>query len=372
MSKSHADFYASYNISPVHQDISDINRHFQRRDSLYRSLGIVPNFVSGLSFLEFGPGSGHNALYTANLLPSCYELVDGNPRGVAETRERLKSFPNETIKVHYSKFEDFNSEKKFDIVWAEGCLPLQNQPISLLNHISTFVKDGGVLCVSINNGISYLSEIFRRLLRDRCFEASGDVHYQVTQLLPIYKSHLQNLRGMSRSYEDWIMDSIVHPLADRKLMSIPEVINSLHEKYDVYCSSPRFLKDWRWYKEVIGDARNFNSIALNDYYQNNLNLIDYRFQFPIHSEDFGKELEEIGSKAWDIMCRIENGEENAWQEFYLLMQYLIAHIENLAPETGIAISEAVSMLQEANPYMYVEHFPRWWGRGQQYLSLIKK
>jgi len=35
--------------------------------------------------MEVGPGSGHNAIYTALLKPASYTLVDGNPRSLAET-----------------------------------------------------------------------------------------------------------------------------------------------------------------------------------------------------------------------------------------------------------------------------------------------
>ena len=72
-------FYAENRISPVAQDLSDLRRHFQRRESLFRSLGILPLLVQGASVIEFGPGSGHNALYTASLKPATYTLVEGNP-----------------------------------------------------------------------------------------------------------------------------------------------------------------------------------------------------------------------------------------------------------------------------------------------------
>mgnify|MGYP006176012067 CR=1 FL=1 len=49
----------------------------RRRDSLYRVLGLPPSFVRGRSVIEFGPGSGHNALFTASLAPARYVLVDG-------------------------------------------------------------------------------------------------------------------------------------------------------------------------------------------------------------------------------------------------------------------------------------------------------
>ena len=120
------------------------------------------------------------------------------------------------------------------------------------------------MCVSINNGISYLPETLRRLFRDRFFNATGDVHVQAHQLIPYLPPHLQHLRGMSRPVEDWILDSIVQPMQDRRLLSIPQVIACLNDKYDVYGSSPRFLTDWRWYKEIVGDNRGFNELALGN------------------------------------------------------------------------------------------------------------
>jgi len=366
------EFYESNNISPVSQDISDLNRHFQRRESLFRSLGVLPNLIEGAKILEFGPGSGHNALYSASLKPQEYDLVDGNLRGVKETRERLSNFPEVKIEVHHTLFDAFKSDKKFDLVWAEGCLPHQSQPLLLLEHIASFSKEGGVVCVSQSNGVSYLSEIFRRLFRDRFFDPVGTVYEQARVLTPHFQPHLSSLRGMSRPVEDWILDSIVQPMRDRRLLSIPEVITCLSDQFDVYGSSPRFLTDWRWYKEVVGSDRGLNDLALKSYYRNNLNLLDYRFEFPEHSLAFGEKLEDLCQRSWNLMCRIEYGEESVWQDFFALMTELLIHITKLAPITAEAISEASNLLQNGSPKMEMNQFSHWWGRGQQYLSLIRK
>ena len=143
MSKSFVEFYSKNDISPVSQDIVDLNKHFQRRESLFRSLGLLPAFIAGKSVLEFGPGSGHNALYMASLKPGRYELVDGNPKGVQETRERLAAYSDSQVEVHQSLFEEFQTDAQFDLVWAEGCLPHQSEPLPMLAHISLFVARGG-------------------------------------------------------------------------------------------------------------------------------------------------------------------------------------------------------------------------------------
>src|SRR6185295_17754749 len=83
------DFYRANRISPVAQDIADRQRHFDRREALYRHLGLVPGQIAGRHVLEFGPGSGHNALHTLSLDPARYVLVDGNPTGLERCRALL-------------------------------------------------------------------------------------------------------------------------------------------------------------------------------------------------------------------------------------------------------------------------------------------
>ena len=106
-------FYSQNKISPVHQDISDLEKHYSRRDYLYRNMGIVPFSLAGKSVLEFAPGSAHNALYTSSLNPQRYLLVDINPTGLEEGEALLKEhYPNATGREFVrSRIQDF--EVKF-------------------------------------------------------------------------------------------------------------------------------------------------------------------------------------------------------------------------------------------------------------------
>ena len=89
---SFVDFYNKHGISPVSQNISNLEEHFKRRNSLLTSLGIPAIFVKGSSVLEFGPGSGHNATYIASLSPNRYHLVDGSDVGIRETERLLSGY----------------------------------------------------------------------------------------------------------------------------------------------------------------------------------------------------------------------------------------------------------------------------------------
>lgn len=56
------NYYSKYSISPVKQDVRDVNLHYKRREKLYRQLGIPPLFFDKKTILEVGPGSGYNTL----------------------------------------------------------------------------------------------------------------------------------------------------------------------------------------------------------------------------------------------------------------------------------------------------------------------
>ena len=373
MKTSFVDFYTEHNVSPVSQDISDLRKHFQRRNVLLRSLGIPSALVRDTTILEFGPGSGHNATYVASLEPSKYHLVDGNLKGVKDTKELISEYNIDDLKVIHSLFLEYQSDALFDIVWAEGCIPHQKDPINILRHLSSFTKKDGIFVASMNNGISYLSEMIRRIASFIHLNDDDPFQVKIDTIRPLLEGHLHNLKGMSRPVDDWHVDSILQPLHKSKLFSIPDAIETLKEDYDVYSTSPKFISDWRWYKEVIGNNKEFNQLALDCYYKNNLNLIDYRYEFKPHSVKFGQKLESLCSEIWNIMCLIQNGDSSQLNIFIEKINDVSRLIEKKTPKTSKAIVESLHWLECGAPISKeLEYFPKWWGRGQQYVSFIKK
>ena len=371
---SFVDFYSKHNISPVSQDIEDIALHFERRNSLFSSLGLPALLIKGSEVLEFGPGSGHNSVYTASLEPFRYYLVDGNPKGVEETKKLLSKNSISDLKIIFSLFLDYKAKEKFDIVWAEGCIPHQKVPIQILKHLAHFTKyGGGIFVLSTSNGISYLSETVRRLGSFMHFDKSLSLNEQVSFLRPMLRQHLEHLKGMSRPVDDWIIDNILQPLQESMLLSIPEVIETLSDGFEVYGSSPKFITDWRWYKDITGEKRGFNKNAISGYYRSNINLLDTRLNLDPIAIDFGKELEKMCSESWEIMSVIQKGKNSEWQSFFDLLTNISKFVKEYAPETAEAIIESSSWLQEGAPLnSNLELLPKWWGKGQQYLSFIRK
>ncbi len=374
MKRAFVDYYRERDISPVRQDIADRARHFGRRASLYRFLGLPPFALAGATVLEFGPGSGDNALYTASLAPARYVLVDGNPRGVADTRARLaaSALPPECWSVVERYVEEFASDERFDVVLAEGLIPFQHDPHAFAARIATFVRPGGVLVLTCADAASAIGEIGRRLLANRIAPPALPYAERVHRLVPVFAPHLATLAGMSRSVEDWIDDNIAHPLAGR-LFSIADAIDALDASgFTIYGSSPHFLTDWRWYKTVYGDAARFNERAREQYHRNVLNLLDYRVTIEPHDAALGVEVLDACGALYAVMQAVDAGDAGVVPHAIERVRRISSLVAARSPQTATSLDALAAALAWDDPAAadagaFRSHF----GRGQQYVSFIR-
>ena len=247
--KPYLDFYAERGASLVSRDITEIDKFFDSREALYIALGVPPGLLKGRSVIEFGPGTGHNSLYTDRLMPRKYTLVDGGKKILEAAEQRLEHSGTKTVERKYvhSLFEELYLDETFDLVIAEACIPNQKDPISLLKHISRFVAPGGVLIVTTVSPVSWLSEIIRRLVRSRVVSVDESPETQVNILRPLLAQHIARLKHVSRSVDDWLLDNVVQPLNVGNMFTIPEAIQAFSSDWRVLGASPRFFNDWTWY-----------------------------------------------------------------------------------------------------------------------------
>jgi len=369
------DFYRRYDISPVAQDISNLATHFQRRDSLYRFLGIPPAFMQGRRVVEFGPGSGHNALYTASLRPSRFLLVDGNPRGVAETRAMLERHaPGQCrFEVLERTFEEFDTDERFDLVLAEGFIPHTEDPSGLLRRLARYAVPGGIVVTTTVSASSLLAENLRRLIRVCLIRPSAPPDEQIAVLLPALGPHLSTLRGMSRPHEHWLLDVVIRPVRQARLLSVPEAVSALADEFDAYGMSPHLITDFRWYKDVVGEDRGLNDQAVGCYEQHAAAMIDYRHVPGEHSRELGRRVEDICRRIWEAMHVIEERDELARPaEIVPLVRELAETLRGLQPETIRSLDEIAGYFEGRLELADLDSFASFWGRGQQYLSLIRR
>lgn len=378
MSGTFVEFYGKNNISPVHQDISNLTKHFERREGLYRQLGIFPLSVEGKKVLEIGPGSGYNSIYTASLNPSLYHLVEENPTGICDMEELFARYPQwaENINIFKTRIEDFYSIIKYDIVLCEGMLPSISNPLETLNIIKRFVKPGGIIVITCIDSISGSSENLRNLIGTLLVWELDDINKMLDILVPVFSPHLDTLKGMSRKHSDWVLDNIVNPLGIAETLSIANVVENLDNEFEFYSSSPCIFQDWRWYKSIYGETKSLNSTVIGQYWQQVHNFLDYRRLYPPREESKNKKLYYLlDNLRINIKELKEKKDISLIKQIKVCITDIVHNLEFISHELALPYSEALELIASNNiDAAYInkcENFKTFFGRGQQYLSLVK-
>lgn len=375
----YVDFYKEHKISPVSQDISDLKKHYDRRKYLYRRLGIIPSLLRDRSVIEFGPGSGHNALYTYSLNPSRYVLVDGNPTGLRECEKLFRHHFAQEKKYELVEclIEEFQSDELFDLVICEGLIPAQNDPGQFAKTIARFTKPGGVCVVTCHDEVGMLTDLLRCLIGSVVIDESAPFEEKREVLVAVFEKHLKNLKGMSRSCQDWVTDQILHKSfwCGTAFFPIGEAIDALGDSFDVHGVSPFFFTDWRWYKDVSGDKQGFNAAGKDCYLKNIHNFLDYRYEFQSRSIEDNKLLL---SQCHKIRKSITGyGYERKQQYIDEICREIVelqSMVGSFSPGTAEALADfgrALKQYPDINPATDWGSFAAWWGRGMQYLSFIR-
>jgi SAM-dependent methyltransferase len=379
------DFYTSHNIIPVHQDLSDIENHVFRRNYLYRTLGLPPILFKNASVIEFGPGTGDNAVATSLYGLDKYFLVDGNPASVRELNKKrnLGTIKATACEVVESDIHNYRDNNKYDVVICEGLIPGQDRPRQFLDHISSFCARGGVVVFTTISYISLLAEICRRVFRPAILTADKTFERQVQIAAQVFRDHLSTFGVSTRPIEDWVQDNILHDwlVSDGQVFSLMDAVDVFDGRFQFHSSSPRFLVDDRWYKSVARASEDFNALARQQYHTFSALLIDYRVTLQtIYDARIDKEwvaaLETFSKQAYDAhlsICR-ENA-YNGLDEFVSPLESIARILPAEMHKTRAGIGDFVKGIHEiadGNLTHQFGEFRSWWGRGQQYVSFVRE
>ncbi|MFZ5354284.1 MAG: class I SAM-dependent methyltransferase [Bacillota bacterium] len=379
MRESFIEFYGKHKISPVRQDLTNILHHYERRGSLYRHLGILSGLFTNKTILEIGPGSGHNSLYIASLEPKLYHLVEGNPTGVQSIKKLFEknNFNKSNYVVFESLIEDFNSELKYDIVLCEGMLPGLNDPVGTLLRIKEYVSQGGVLIITCNDPISMLSESIRHLIGQLLIWDLENIDEMLGILTPVFSKHLDLLSGVTKRYDDWIIDNIINPAGIGTTLSIAEAIDAISDQFIIYSSSPKIFSDWRWYKQIFDDeSKRINSHVIEQYWSLVHSFIAYDRVFDQRDEKANKILYRLcDDLRINIRYLRDIHDKSTLEEIKVLLKEITKEVNLFSTDVADALSEVLSLLK--SNHISIEsvnkciNFARWFGRGQQYLSFTR-
>lgn len=374
------EFYDRHNIMPVRQDINDKN-FLENRNFLYRSLGLPMSLLKDLKVLEFGPGGGFNAIALTNSgSVASYSCVEGSKVGhvLLEEHYANKLIRAEEFKIYSEDFLAFDSVENFDLVIAEACIPGQENPAQVLAHIAKFVREEGYLVITCTSKSSQLSEILRSVYAAairNSFETEEEFQHQLRN---IFSNHLAELGTKTRSVEDWIDDNINQRWHLRKAdFNANEAMNVL-TNFEFVDSNPQQMLDLSWYKSYSSSKGAREKYIQSNYSRISLMYLDMRIT-PEQLLAFDEKeislasylIDEVYDAAKDVLaCDASN--ESIFK--------LISMIEDLTQNAFIKELPICNSLKELNHLLKSDkslvhdltHFPKWWGRGQQYLSFMRK
>lgn len=230
MNNPYIEFYSKYNISPVSQDIQNLELHINRRKRLYQLLGICPQVFKGAHILEVGAGSGYNTLVFL-LLGARVDIVEPNSKGREVARGLFEKYSvrKDSYHIYKTTLERYEQDKKYDFVIAEGFLPFIGKIAQqeVVANLKKYVNKGGYIITTATCEMSYFFEDLRRILGNILIAKIDSFEEQTKLLVDAFEKHLKTLRGVSRPIVDWVRDVILNPSNDVvDMLDIPKCVRS--------------------------------------------------------------------------------------------------------------------------------------------------
>lgn len=385
MTNDYLEHYRKNAISPVRQNITDIQKHFYIRKKLYEALGLTNNDFEAKDIIEIGPGGGYNAIYTASLKPRFYQLIEANEVGVEEIKANFveHKIGLENIDILNIFIEDLKSDKKFDVAICEGMLPCVKNNYEILNKMDTFLKPNGVMLITCSDEISIFFDMTRRLLANILIQREKAVKFKdkIALLVEAFGPHLDTLKGFGRLKEDWCADNLLGNALYNTNLSVSDVIKKFQNGYSFYDISPKIIIDPTWFKEVPQNTHEFNKKKIDAFYSVWHNLMHYKiFDGAAWSKEDTLVLREL-CRDFIRLCRLSEesyGEDlaqsilNTLSSIKDIFEINSAHkmiIDSLEELYFFIQKDDITVNKVANDF---EEFKSAFGRGQQYITLIKE
>lgn len=371
------EYYGEHGISPVKQDLSDINRHYAKREKLYRQLGIPTIAFCGKKILEVGPGSGYNTLAFFEWGAMC-TLVEPNKAGIFEMKKLFTEYnvSDDQYIIRECTIEEADIREKFDIVIAEGFLHSIDNNKEIIGLLSELVKEGGVIVITCMDSISMFVEQMKRLVCHILIKDISDYEMQVKKCVSFFEGQMKGLGGMSRSIEDWVRDDMLNPAFNNdNILSFENAIKVFPEKFSYLGSSQRIFTDYSWYKDLKYDEK---EDILRQYRMKRHNFLMTGLKETILSEEDSEFLHRKISEARVFAKKYEKEYLTVYidevEKNLSSIREIIFKIDKVCVDFVDEVREILMKLKEGQSVEFerYETFYSAIGRTQQYLSMVKR
>jgi hypothetical protein len=217
-------------------------------------------------------------------------------------------------------------------------------------------------------------EVLRRVICDAIVQNDEPLADKVAKLVPVFRSHYATLPGASRPVEDWLIDSLLDTWGN-PLYSFEDAVKALDAEFEVYGGSPKFLTDWRWYKDLNASTAQLNERAVAEYRDNALCLMDCRHVFPAQPQETAAPMRKSCEDAFWEMIRIRNSGDRDFSKIIAICDDMVRTAKATLPEISTPIAEVAAYLRAyktTDPLTCFDTFRSFYGRGQQYVSFVRR
>lgn len=383
--QTHLEYYAEHGIAPVRYDLSSLDAHLERRESLYNMLGMPSLAFRGANVLEVAAGTGQNSLYIASQMPKSLTLLEPNKPGLAFIEKTYAEFDRPCVAptILNMKLEDFETEDRFDSILCENWLGSSVHEINLLKKLACLVGPKGILVITVLSPIGFIPNLLRRFFVPYMAPVGLSFDARTKLLEEAYGPHLKTLPAMTRSATDWVHDNMLNPAYFGLCLSVPLVISQLGRDFEIIRSCPSFEEDWRWFKGLYGVFRQRNEHFLQEYLGKCHNYLDCNADtFP--SEAARNEL--LEGSALQLLKAVEAHEdlhiqgEDVTAAAAAVAAELECFLDRVPRELGEAqagLSQVLRYIREpaaCTPSVMARlgNFGSLFGRETSYLSLMKR
>lgn len=379
MKNDYLDFYGKHGISPVKQDISSIETHYERRRKLYRQCGIPLIAFKDAEVLEVGPGGGYNTLAFFHWNCKHVDLVEANEAGQEDMQKLFakQNVPEDKYEIFSCKIEDYKTDKKYDIIIAEGFLPNVYNKQEIIDKLQELVSENGIVVITCIENAAVFVEVIKRLIGVALTSNINEYDKKVKYLSDFFEPQLNKLRGVSRSAKDWVQDQIMNPVnVNGTELTMLQAIEYFENGFDVLGCSPQMFTDYSWYKDIWYDYINdykeqFNRKRLSLLLANRPELIlpEEKVEILVKGFEGIKEYASEYEKEYDGQF-IDSILQEMGRMAAILEQDFDVEFLDIFHE----IREALLCLQKGEN-IDIENYPKFFsafGRTQQYISFVKK
>lgn len=325
------------------------------------------------------PGGGYNTLAFFKWNVKHADLVEANPQGIDDMKILFKKYevPNNKFSIFQSNIENFQTNKRYDIIIAEGFLPNMYNQREVIRQLQDLLVSGGIVVITCIDNVSMFIEAMKRLVGIWLSMDIKEYNDKVEYLARVFEPQLHRMKGVSRSAKEWVQDQILNPAGiNGTELSLVQAIEYFGEKFDILGSSPQMFTDYSWYKDIWYDYKK-----------------DYKAQFA------EKRLSLLQANTPEVILPIEQADKLV--SHFVNIKHLAAEYEKTLEMDNIEkiIDEMLIMKEMASQYLsdsfmnvfreimdivgnirrnkgvIMEEYPLFFeafGRAQQYIAFVKK